>query len=43
MHSSLYKQDYYLWLKQTIELLKDGKLAECDRINLIEELESITK
>jgi hypothetical protein len=43
MYSSLYEKDYYLWLKQTIELLRDGKLAECDRLNLIKELESITK
>jgi len=39
--SSLYEQDFYLWLEKTVELLKAEKLLELDRDNLIEELESM--
>ncbi|MDJ0688721.1 MAG: DUF29 family protein [Xenococcaceae cyanobacterium MO_188.B32] len=35
--SSLYDRDYYLWLETTAKHLRDGKLSEIDRANLIEE------
>lgn len=43
MYASLYEQDYYLWLKQTIQLLQNDKLLELDRENLIEELEEMAR
>jgi len=39
--TSLYDQDFYLWLQTTINLLKQGKFAEVDLENLLEELESM--
>jgi hypothetical protein len=39
--SSLYDQDFYLWLEKTVNLLKAEKFLELDRDNLIEELESM--
>ncbi len=41
--SSLYEEDYHLWLMNTIHQLQQGRLAEVDKINLIEELESMIK
>lgn len=38
---SLYEQDFYLWLQTNINLLKEGKFAEIDLENLLEELESM--
>jgi len=39
--TNLYEQDYYLWLKNTAQLLRDDKLSELDKFNLIEELEDM--
>jgi hypothetical protein len=39
--TSLYQQDFVLWLQETAELLKQRKLAEIDYDNLIEEVESM--
>lgn len=39
--TSLYDQDFYLWLQTTINVLKEGKFAEVDLENLLEELESM--
>lgn len=39
--SDLYEEDYHLWLMNTIHQLQHGKLAEVDRVNLIEELEAM--
>ena len=39
--TSLYEQDFYLWLQTNIKLLKQGKFAEIDLENLLEELESM--
>jgi hypothetical protein len=39
--TSLYEQDFYLWLQTNINLLKEGKFAEIDLENLLEELESM--
>jgi Domain of unknown function DUF29. len=39
--TSLYDQDFYLWLQTTINILKEGKFAEVDLENILEELESM--
>jgi predicted DNA-binding ribbon-helix-helix protein len=39
--TSLYEQDFYLWLQTTINLLKEGRFTEIDIENLLEELESM--
>ncbi|MGA9378014.1 MAG: DUF29 domain-containing protein [Phormidium sp.] len=41
--TSLYELDFYLWLQTNINLLKEGKFAEIDLENLLEELESMGK
>lgn len=41
--NSLYEQDYYLWLKNTVQLLQEGRLHELDRENLIEEIDDMGK
>lgn len=41
MNSTLYEQDYYLWLEKTAKLLRDGCLGELDIPNLIEEIEDM--
>ena len=38
---TLYEQDYYQWLTTTAQKLRQGKLAEVDVVNLIEEIEDI--
>ena len=38
---TLYDQDYYLWLKTTINQLRAGQFSSVDLDNLIEELESM--
>ena len=40
-NSSLYDRDYYLWLETTAKQLREGRLSEVDRANLIEEIESM--
>lgn len=40
-NSNLYEQDFYLWIETTVKQLKEGKLAEVDLANLIEEVESM--
>ncbi|MBL1208771.1 DUF29 domain-containing protein [Geminocystis sp. GBBB08] len=39
----LYEIDDYLWLEETINLLKENRLNELDLENLIEELESLAR
>jgi hypothetical protein len=39
----LYEQDYYLWIKQTVNLLQDQKFSEIDLVNLIEEIKDMGK
>ncbi|MCL1474580.1 DUF29 domain-containing protein [Argonema antarcticum] len=41
--TSLYEEDFYLWLQTNINLLKEEKFAEIDLENLLEELESMGK
>jgi hypothetical protein len=38
---TLYDQDYYLWLRTTINQLRTGKFFEVDLENLLEELETM--
>ncbi|HEY9693439.1 MAG TPA: DUF29 domain-containing protein [Oculatellaceae cyanobacterium] len=39
----LYDQDYYLWIKTTINQLRTGQFSVVDLDNLIEELESMER
>ncbi len=39
--TTLYEQDFYLWLVETVQLLKTGKFEKLDVENLIEEIESM--
>ncbi len=41
--STLYNQDYYLWLEHTAKLLRDGNFSELDIPNLLDEIESMTR
>lgn len=38
---TLYDEDYYLWLRTTINQLRTGQFSSVDLENLLEELESI--
>ena len=40
-NSHLYDQDFYLWIETTAKQLKEGRFAEVDLANLIEEIESM--
>ncbi|QCS49242.1 DUF29 domain-containing protein [Picosynechococcus sp. PCC 11901] len=40
---TLYDQDFYQWIEQTISDLKSGDLEALDRDNLIEEIEALGK
>lgn len=37
----LYDRDYYLWLSHTAQLIREGKFAEVDVTNLVEEIEDM--
>jgi hypothetical protein len=39
----LYDQDYYLWLRTTINQLSTSNFADVDVENLVDELESMSK
>ena len=39
--SSLYEQDYYLWLEATAQILRQGQLSALDVANLLEEIEDM--
>jgi hypothetical protein len=39
--STLYEQDYYLWLEATANLLREGQLSALDVANLLEEIEDM--
>lgn len=41
MNSTLYDQDYYLWIQQTLQVLQSGKFSELDTKNLTEEIEDM--
>ena len=40
-NTNLYERDYYLWLNEMVQLLRDDRLSERDKLNLIEELEDM--
>jgi hypothetical protein len=42
-HSELYDRDYNLWLEITIGQLRDRQFEEIDLLNLIEELEGMSR
>ena len=37
----LYNRDYYLWLEETAQLLKDRNLEKLDVVNLVEEIQDM--
>jgi hypothetical protein len=37
----LHKKDFYAWTKETVQLLKEGKLSEVDVMNIAEEIEDM--
>jgi hypothetical protein len=39
--SQLYEVDFYAWTQQQSVLIRDGRWAEVDRMNLLEEIESL--
>ena len=41
MNQTLYDKDYYLWLEETVGLLRERRLTELDVNNLIEEIEDM--
>jgi hypothetical protein len=42
-NSTLYDEDYCLWLKTTAKLLRDRRFEDMDLDNLVEEIEGLTK
>lgn len=40
---TLYEQDFNLWIKETVNLLKNRQLDQIDYDNLIEEVEDLGK
>jgi len=40
---TLYEQDFYLWIAETVQQLKSGNFSHLDLDNLIEEIESLAK
>ena len=40
---TLYEQDFYLWIAETVQQLKSGNFSHLDLDNLIEEIESLGK
>ncbi|MBR8827916.1 MAG: DUF29 domain-containing protein [Gomphosphaeria aponina SAG 52.96 = DSM 107014] len=43
LNSLLYEQDYYLWLENTVKLLREGNLSELDTANLLAEIEAMSR
>lgn len=41
MNSTLYNQDYYQWIQETVKLLEQRNFQELDLDNLIEEIEDL--
>ena len=41
METTLYDKDYYLWLEETVQLLREGQFTKLDINNLIEEIEDM--
>ncbi|MCU0548879.1 MAG: DUF29 domain-containing protein [Leptolyngbya sp. Prado105] len=41
--SELYETDYYLWLQDTIEKLKEQNYEQVDWVNLLDEIEDMPR
>jgi hypothetical protein len=41
MNSTLYNQDYYQWIQETVKLLEKRNFQELDLDNLIEEIQDL--
>ena len=41
--ATVYDQDFYLWLSQNTELLREGRVTEIDTENIAEELDALCK
>ena len=41
MNSTLYNQDYYQWIQETVKLLEQRNFQELDLDNLIEEIQDL--
>jgi hypothetical protein len=41
--SLLYDRDFYAWTQQQVALIREGRWEEIDRVNLLEEIESLGK
>ncbi|MBV8887923.1 MAG: DUF29 domain-containing protein [Chroococcidiopsidaceae cyanobacterium CP_BM_RX_35] len=41
--STLYEQDYYLWLQKTAGFLREGQFQQLELSSLIEEIESMSR
>ena len=41
MNSTLYNQDYYQWVQDTVKLLEQRNFQELDLDNLIEEIQDL--
>ncbi len=41
MKTTLYDKDYCLWLEETVQLLREGRVTELDVNHLIEEIEDM--
>ena len=40
-HADLYETDYYRWLEEQADLLREGRLEDIDALNLISEFEEL--
>jgi len=43
LDTSLYDRDFYAWIYQQVDLLREGKFTQLDLSNLMEELEDMGK
>jgi Domain of unknown function DUF29 len=41
--STLYESDFYAWTQEQVKLLNEGKWADVDLVNVIEEIDSLGK
>ncbi len=42
-HAINYEQDFYAWLLHNVQLLKQGRFADADMDNIVEELEGMSR
>ena len=43
MNQTLYDKDYYLWLQEMSQVLRDGSIVELDLENLLEEIQAMSR